>query len=133
MRIWLCCFVNVPKLLLLKRKKDFVFNNYSSGKFEKPAHCFPENFVLICLFAIDSNVLSRETKLFCLTGIFHFTLHHNAMKMIFVFAVIGETVTFASPNELTFLSNGEWYELYIYIYIYIYILINGLLLLFCVK
>ena len=129
MRIWLCCFVNVPKLLLLKRKKDFVFNNYSSGKFEKPAHCFPENFVLICLFAIDSNVLSRETKLFCLTGIFHFTLHHNAMKMIFVFAVIGETVTFASPNELTFLSNGEWYELYIYIYI----LINGLLLLFCVK
>jgi len=38
------------------------------------------------------------------------------MKMIFVFAVIGETVTFASPNELTFLSNGEWYELYIYSY-----------------
>ena len=33
---------------------------------------------------------------------------NNDVTDDFMFAVIGETVTFVAPSSVTFLSNGEW-------------------------
>lgn len=39
--------------------------------------------------------------------------------MVQTFSVIGETITFATPDGLDFFSNGEWYEIFYFKDIYV--------------
>lgn len=104
-----CSFMIILKCKCVKhislKNRDF-YRKLKIQQYFMHVICSFQIFIYCNLLVVATKVIKRINhghSSLCLKS-HYIDLTYN----YYVFAVIGETVTFVSPNGLTFLSNGEW-------------------------